>query len=490
VGQWNRFAVQVTPQRIRVLLNGTPVNAVDRTAPTVGHIGLENRAGTDQVGFRDIQLTPGVVLGELSGAARRATTGDDGTADPGDESTLANFVADSQRWATRGSSGGNAKVALVASTSLQDDLAPADGAVTYADAAAAVAAEPLVNLRLTGAQVETVLEQQWQPDGGFVSLGASSGLTWTHDPARPVGERITGVWLDGAPLDPALNYSVTAAASLAAGTDDFPGFAAGIGRRTPDASTHSALAAYVGDASAGGPLAVPRTQRGVGVHVPGGATSWQAGTTYALDLSSWSYSATSDPVDDTVDVTVGGRSVGSFAVEDGEADPGEHGTIAVRAALPVDLPAGATTVEVVGPTTGTTVRLPITVTAAPAEPTPVPTPVTTPPGTTPPPTTTLPAAPTRAGATVKVRVRPGRVVARRTRARLVVTVVGGASTPTGKVTAKVGTRKVRGTLRDGRVVLRLPVVARPGRTKVRVSYPGDDHTRAARRTVRIRAVAP
>lgn len=488
VGQWNRFAVQVTPQRIRVLLNGTPVNAVDRTAATAGHIGLENRAGTDQVGFRDIQLTSGVVLGELSGPARRATTAQ-GAAHPGDESTLANLVADSQRWATRGSTGGNARIALVASTSLQADLVPADGAVTYAAATSVVSAEPLVNLRLTGAQVETVLEQQWQPDGGFVSLGASAGLTWTHDPARPRGDRITGVWLDGVPLDPALNYSVTAAASLAAGSDDFPGFAAGIGRRTPDASTHSALAAHVGDASAGGPFAVPRTQRGIGVHVPGGATSWQAGTTYALDLSSWSYSATSDPVDDTVDVTVGGRSVGSFAVEDGEADPGERGTIAVRAALPVDLPTGATTVEVVGSATGTTLRLPVAVTAAPAEPPSVPTPGTTPLPATTTPTTTPPAA-TKASASLRVRVKPGRVVARKTRARLVVTVSGGMSTPTGKVTAKLGTTNVRGTLREGRVVLRLPVLARPGRVTVTVAYAGDSRTLAAKRALRIRAVAP
>ena len=484
VGQWNRFAVQVTPQRIRVLLNGTPVNAVDRTASMAGHIGLENRAGTDQVGFRDIQLTPDVVLGELSGPARRAATAD-GTAHPGDESTLANLVADSQRWATRGSAGGNARIALVAATSLQADLVPADGGVTYAAATSAVTAEPLVNLRLTGAQVETVLEQQWQPDGGFVSLGASSGLTWTHDPGRPLGERITGTWLDGVPLDAALNYSVTAAASLAAGSDDFPGFAAGIGRRTPDASTHSALAAHLGDGSASGPLDVPRTQRGVGVHVPGGATSWVAGTTYALDLSSWSYSATSDPVDDTVAVTVGGRAVGSFAVDDGQADPGEHGTVAVRAALPIDLPAGATTVEVVGSTTGTTVRLPVTVVDAPPAPTPVPTteptPVLSP---------TTPPAPARASATVKVKVKPGRVVARKTRARLVVTVAGGTSTPTGKVTARLGARKVRGTLREGRVVLRLPVLARPGRVKVTVAYAGDSRTLAAKKTVRIRAVAP
>ena len=145
-----------------------------------------------------------------------------------------------------------------------------------------------------------------------------------------------------------------------------------------EATTVSALAAYVGDASAAGPLTAPATQRAVGVHVPAGApSSYVAGTTYAVDLSSWSYSTPTDARDTTVDVTIGGRAAGTFAVDNTLADDtyDAHGTVAVRATIPVDLPAGATTVVVAGTTTGTSVRLPVVVTAAPApEPTPEPTP--------------------------------------------------------------------------------------------------------------------
>ena len=60
-------------------------------------------------------------------------------------------------------------------------------------------ANTLVNMTLTGAQIKTVLEQQWQRDGAgnvptrpFLRLGTSKGFTYTYDPSRPEGDRITG----------------------------------------------------------------------------------------------------------------------------------------------------------------------------------------------------------------------------------------------------------------------------------------------------------
>ncbi|HYQ34009.1 MAG TPA: family 16 glycoside hydrolase, partial [Lapillicoccus sp.] len=136
VNQWNRYAVQVTPARIRVLLNGTVVNAVDRTVPLGGFIGLENRSDAAQVDFRDIQVQPGVDLGPITGPAKRATRADGTTTHPGGESTLANLVADAQRWATRGTSGGTARIAFASPTALKADLVPTGANVTYAQAAA------------------------------------------------------------------------------------------------------------------------------------------------------------------------------------------------------------------------------------------------------------------------------------------------------------------------------------------------------------------
>jgi hypothetical protein len=495
-GQWNSFAIQVTPARIRVLLNGKAVNAVDRTAPMTGYIGLENRAGADAVSnvrFRNIYSESGVVLGQ-SGTARRATLANGTTVNPGGESTLGNLVADSQRWATRAA--GNAKLALASPTRLQADLVPAAGGLTYAQAAAAVSDETVVTMRLSGAEIKTILEQQWRSTTpAFIRLGASSGFTWTQDATRPVGDRITGMWLDGTevPLTGTGLYVVAAAQSLAAGGDGFAGFSAG---RTPTArtTTVAALAAYAGDTSVAGPLAAPLAQAAVDVRVPGGApASYVAGTTYSLDLASWSYAGSGDPQDTTVQVSVGNRAIGTFPVDNTVTDdPTDlHGRIAVRATLPADLPAGAATVKVVGTTTGTTVQRPIVVTAAPTNPDPDPTPI---PDPTPTPTPTPPAGPTpsqpapaKARPAIKVAVKPGKVVANRTRAKLVVTVSAGGATPTGKVTVTVGKKRLVKTLSRGRVTIWLPVLKR-GETRVSVTYDGDARTLTATKTLRINAV--
>lgn len=76
--------------------------------------------------------------------------------------------------------------------------------------------------------------------------------------------------------------------------------------------------------------------------MPGGApSSYVAGTTYALDLSSWSYSNATDPQDATVDVTIAGRPVGSFAVDATRTDNAfdADGRVAVRATIPAHLAA-------------------------------------------------------------------------------------------------------------------------------------------------------
>ena len=70
-------------------------------------------------------------------------------------------------------------------------------------------ANTLVNMKLTGAQIKKVLEQQWQRDSAgevptrpFLRLGTSAGFTYTFDPARPEGDRITTMWLERHALGP------------------------------------------------------------------------------------------------------------------------------------------------------------------------------------------------------------------------------------------------------------------------------------------------
>ncbi len=87
----------------------------------------------------------------------------------------------------------------------------------------------LVTMKLTGAQIKQVLEQQWlgQP---FPRIMQISGLTYTWDNALPVGSRIVEVRDTGSGLilDPVAFYTVTCNNFMAAGGDNFTTFVSGL----------------------------------------------------------------------------------------------------------------------------------------------------------------------------------------------------------------------------------------------------------------------
>ena len=90
----------------------------------------------------------------------------------GGESTLGNLVAEVQQWATEAPESGAAQIAFMNPGGLRADMVgvdPGDGSyprvLTYKEAAGVQPfANTLVNMQLTGAQIKTVLEQQWQRD--------------------------------------------------------------------------------------------------------------------------------------------------------------------------------------------------------------------------------------------------------------------------------------------------------------------------------------
>ncbi|MGC8074361.1 5'-nucleotidase C-terminal domain-containing protein, partial [Salmonella enterica] len=65
---------------------------------------------------------------------------------------------------------------------------------------------------LTGAQLRTMLEQQWGDAAGRgttnLALGVSENVRYTYDASRPAGQRVTGIWIDGVAVDPAAQYRV------------------------------------------------------------------------------------------------------------------------------------------------------------------------------------------------------------------------------------------------------------------------------------------
>jgi 5'-nucleotidase len=210
-----------------------------------------------------------VPVGEATAPITRAVTG--GREDRGIESDLGNLIADAQLWATTDN---GAVLALMNPGGIRNDL-PA-GTITYADA---FNVQPFGNLLttipMTGGQIVSVLEEQCQPIGSsrpFLHMGVSEGFTYTlsktivNTPLPDgttrrdcVDVSVTDVMLNGAPLDPAATYLVTANNFLVDGGDNFSTFLEiDPSLRVGAGIDLDALIAYLGEFS---PVSPPGTDR-------------------------------------------------------------------------------------------------------------------------------------------------------------------------------------------------------------------------------------
>lgn len=142
---------------------------------------------------------------------------------PSGESALGNLVADAQLAATRHL---GAQIALMNPGGLRSDLLAGDGTVSYRET---YAVQPFGNmlqvLDLTGAQLDALLEQQFQKSavGSDIEriLAPSHNLNYTLDRLAPRGERIRSITIDGEPVDPERVYKVVVNNFLAGGGDGF-----------------------------------------------------------------------------------------------------------------------------------------------------------------------------------------------------------------------------------------------------------------------------
>jgi 5'-nucleotidase len=155
------------------------------------------------------------------------------------ESALGDVLADAQLAATDGSGEGQSVVAFTNPGGIRTDLlyAPSGsegpGRVTYGEA---FGVQPfgngLVSMNLTGAQLDTLLEQQWCGQSSQRVLQVSAGFTYAWDAAKPVCDRVdpATIRLAGAPIDLGRTYRVTVNSFLAEGGDRFTVLTQGSGR--------------------------------------------------------------------------------------------------------------------------------------------------------------------------------------------------------------------------------------------------------------------
>ncbi|WP_460799087.1 bifunctional metallophosphatase/5'-nucleotidase [Nocardioides pacificus] len=408
-------------------------------------------------------------LGELAGPLYLARVAD-GTVSRGGESTVGNLVAEIQRWATEAPTFGGAQIAFMNPGGLREDMVglqdsdPATplefpATLTYKQAATAQPfANTLVNMGLTGAQIESVLEEQWQPAGSsrpFLKLGTSKGFEYTYDAAA---QEITGMWLNGTPVQDDVTYSVTVNSFLASGGDNFATLAEGSNPKDTGRIDLSAVVDYMDTFASETPLPVDYAQHAVGVSFPAEApASYSPGDTVAFDLSSLAFTGPADVRDDAVEVLLQGKSLGTFAVDNtiGTAQFDEHGTASIEAVLP-RYAGDPDSVTVVGAKTGTKVEIPIATKWMP-----------------------------KLTSVVKVTRSPKKVYAKKTRPTMKVQVSAEGEQVTGWVKVRTGGNQYVRRVVDGVATLKVGPYATRGVKRVVIRYTGNAMTKSSRKIAQI-----
>lgn len=179
------------------------------------------RRKADEIGQRLLDRPVGMLSRDLTQV--RNTAG---------ESTIGHALADARLFATSPADKGGAQIAVqppygggIAGDLLVQPYGNSmPNLVTHGQA---LRVQPfsnmLVTMTLTGAQLERLLEQQWCGQGTARVLGVSKGLTYTYDNTRPACDKIdpATVKLNGAVVDPAGKYRLTANSFIATGGDGF-----------------------------------------------------------------------------------------------------------------------------------------------------------------------------------------------------------------------------------------------------------------------------
>lgn len=281
-----------------------------------------------------------------------------GRDDRAKESTLGNLVANALRDTLASPGRGGATIGVVNPGGLRNELYRApDGVVTYAEANAVL---PFVNnlwtTTLTGAQLRTLLEQQWQTDANgnvpsrpYLQLGLSDNVTYTYDAAAPRGSHITSVTVDGEELDPTGEYRIGTFSFLAQGGDNFRVLATGTDTRDSGLIDRDAWIQYLRDHPG---LAPDFARHAVGADQPAPVA---VGATFDVPLSGLDLTSLGSPLNTSVQASIDGQAAGSATVTAGAAT------------VPVTVPAGTAPGEhvltLVAAPSGTTVTLPLTVEA-------------------------------------------------------------------------------------------------------------------------------
>ena len=317
----------------RVAQVKTIVDAALANANTIGATPVGSVAADITTAFKAGSYVDGKFTGAIADRDDRSR-----------ESTLGHLVADSILASLRSTERGAAEIAVTNPGGLRAELlfAP-DGVVTFAEANAVLPfANTLNTITLTGAQLKTLLEQQWQrtpggtvPSTPYLQLSTSKNFTYTFDPSRPEGDRITSINVNGSPVDPARGYRVGGFSFLLEGGDNFHVFRQGTDKRDSGLIDRDAFVSFL-QANPG--LAPDFGRRAVHV-TPAMPLTAEPGTRLQFTVNELDLRSLGSPQNTELDVYVGGVRIAIVPVS--------NGTAVVDVTVPADLPTAARNVMLV-----------------------------------------------------------------------------------------------------------------------------------------------
>ena len=355
----SNVAVPDAPAQPAGVPAGTPDESQCGSDPTyqqVRTLVLDAKTTADQVGNEPVGAVSADVTRAWAGSSRD---------DRSRESTLGNHVAQAWLEALNQEGRPGADIGIMNPGGVRADLlhAPSGGegagVVTRKEA---FNVNPFANTlqvtTITGAQFRTVLEQQWQPAGAsrpFLKLGLSQNVSYTYDPNRPAGQRVTSVTVNGAPIDPAKDYRVTAGSFLISGGDNFTEL--GKGRNSTDTGMNDAEE-WVKYLERHNPTAPSFAKQAVAVVNPPSAI-FGTGTlrVEGLDLTS-----SGSPDNTALTARLGDREVGTAPVRNENLAtplPTRDGVSELTVTVPPGTEPGPATLTLTAQPTGTTVSVPV-----------------------------------------------------------------------------------------------------------------------------------
>lgn len=362
-----RFTFDAAGQVVSVDASNTPTTEEDADAliaayPRVAAVAAivdEAVAAAEVVGRETIAE----IAAPITTAYRGGAYGSDGYAggdrdDRSRESTLGVAVADALLASLADEERGGADVAVVNPGGLRADLTQA-GDVTFEQANAVLPfANTLWTTTLTGAQFDELLEQQWQRDAegevpaeSYLALGLSSNTTYTYDPTRAEGDRVTAITVDGEPVAPDDELRVGTWTFLVGGGDNFHVLAQGEDARDSGLIDRDAWIAYLESNPQLEPVTAKRGVAVVGVPT----TAVRRGDTFEITVSDFDLTSLGSLPNTRLTASWDGSSAAapvSVDVLDGAAT--------IRVTVPADARATATLSFTAEPS-GTTVQLPVEV---------------------------------------------------------------------------------------------------------------------------------